>query len=136
MTDSSQPYSRSKGRRFGLTLGVAFAVLSLIASWRGRETVALIFGSIATSMVIAAIVAPSALEPVERAWMALAHAISKITTPIFIGIVYFLLLTPVGLIRRAMGRNALVRPLSGDGYWVRRSRIEPEARRRRMERQF
>ena len=48
------------------------------------------------------------LGPVERAWMGLAHAISKVTTPIVMGVMYLLVLTPVGLLRRRFGGNPLV----------------------------
>jgi Saxitoxin biosynthesis operon protein SxtJ len=136
MTQSSTAYSAAKGRRFGFTLAIAFGAIALFAAWRERDTPLLIFGSLAAAMALGGIAAPASLEPVERAWMAFAHLLSKITTPIFMGIVYFVLLAPVGLIRRAMGKNALVRPLADDGYWVRRPPTESDARRRRMERQF
>ena len=40
--------------------------------------------------------------------MALAHAISKVTTPIVMGVMYFVVLTPVGVLRRGFGGNPLV----------------------------
>jgi hypothetical protein len=136
MPDSLDSYSAARGRRFAITLFVAFGVLASIAAWRGRDTALLVFGSLAAAIAIAALVAPASLQPVERAWMSFAHALSRITTPIFMGIVYFVLLTPVGVIRRAAGRNALVRKAVDDSYWVPRTASEPERLRRRMERQF
>ena len=64
------------------------------------------------------------LGPVQRAWMGLAHAISKVTTPIFMGVVYFLVLTPIGLLRRALGRQAVARTRSASS-WMTRHRGEP-----------
>ena len=136
MTSSSPAYSAAKGRRFAFTLAIAFGAIALFAAWRERDTPLFIFGALAAAIALGGIAAPAALEPVERAWMAFAHALSRITTPIFMGIVYFVLLAPVGLFRRAIGRNALVRPLADDSYWIRRPPAESEARRRRMERQF
>ncbi len=124
------------GRRFAFTLGFAFALLALITWWRGRDNPPVVFGVLAAVILISGLAVPAALEPIERAWMALAHALSRITTPIFMGIVYFLLLVPVGLIRRVTGRNALVRKPVDGSYWINRAAAEPEARRRRMERQF
>jgi hypothetical protein len=129
-------YTAARGRRFALTLFGAFAVLASLAAWRDRQTAMLVFGSLAAVIGILGVAAPAFLQPVENAWMAFAHALSRITTPIFMGIVYFLLLAPVGLIRRATGRNALVRHLKDDSYWVRRSSSDAEKIRRRMERQF
>ena len=136
MTSSSTPYSAARGRRFALTLFIAFAILTLIAVWRERETVVLVFGALAAAIAISGLAAPASLGPVERAWMSFAHALSRITTPIFMGIVYFVILTPVGLMRRAAGRNALVREAKDGSYWIKRVPSESEKIRRRMERQF
>ena len=72
-------------------------------------------------LFVAGLVVPRQLGPVERAWMALARAISKVTTPIIMGIVYFVVLMPVGLAVRLAGRNPLTRQHRGPSYWVDRS---------------
>jgi hypothetical protein len=58
--------------------------------------------------------------------MRLAVVLSKITTPIVMGVIYFGLFTPMGFVRRCLGRNALIRP-QGDSFWISR---EPGASRR------
>jgi hypothetical protein len=66
--------------------------------------------------------------------MAFAHAIPKVTTPIFLGIVFFLVFTPFGLLMRLFGRRTLNRRTADGTWWVARA---PEARQRLdMERQF
>jgi hypothetical protein len=134
-TDSTG-LTAAEGRRFAFTLAAAFAVLAGIAQWRGRERVAIVFAVLAGLFLIAGLVAPSQLGPVERAWMGLARAISKVTTPIFMGIVYFVVLTPTGLLRRALAKKTLSPARSAKTFWVDRKPMEPEAARRRMERQF
>jgi 6,7-dimethyl-8-ribityllumazine synthase len=94
------------------------------------------FAALAAVLVSAGIVIPGKLEQVERVWMSLAHAISRVTTPIFMAIVYFVVLTPVGLVRRLAGRNALVHHPRNGSYWIRRPVKEMEKTRRQMERQF
>ena len=134
-TDSTG-LTAAEGRRFAFTLAAAFAVLAGIAQWRGRERVAIVFAVLAGLFLIAGLVAPSQLGPVERAWMGLARAISKVTTPIFMGIVYFVVLTPTGLLRRALAKKTLSPARSAKTFWVDRKPMETEAARRRMERQF
>ena len=134
-TDSTG-LTAAEGRRFAFTLAAAFAVLAGIAQWRGRERVAIVFAVLAGLFLIAGLVAPSQLGPVERAWMGLARAISKVTTPIFMGIVYFVVLTPTGLLRRALAKKTLSPARSAKTFWVDRKPMEPEAARRRMEQQF
>jgi len=136
MTNPSRLYSSRDGRRFALTLASAFAAIALIAWWREREAPTVILGALAAILAIAGLTVPSKLERVDRAWMSLAHALSRVTTPLFMGIVYFVVLAPFGVIRRLAGRNSLVHKPVNDSYWIARARDDDERRRRRMERQF
>jgi hypothetical protein len=124
----------AEGRRFGLTVGGAFLAIAAITWWRGHPNATMIAGALGAALALAGLAAPTHLGPVERAWMALAHAISKVTTPIVMGVMYLLVLTPVGAIRRALGGNPLVHALQRDGFW----RERPAGRRRSadMRRQF
>ena len=124
----------SEGRRFGLTVGAAFLVLAALSWWRGHLVPPAVLGGLGGLLVLAGLVGPTRLGPVQRAWMGLAHAISKVTTPVFMGLVYFLVITPTGLVMRALGRNPLEHPRVGSGFWV--ARPEGERRSRSMERQF
>jgi len=79
-------------------------------------------------------VLPTRLGPVQRAWMGLAAALSRVTTPVFLGVVYFGAILPMGLLLRALGRNPLAHPGPQASRWIARP---VEARSRRdMERQF
>lgn len=127
------PYTAAAGRRFGFTVGAAFLVFAGIAFWRGHPTVTTILAALGGTLGLGALVAPASLGPVERAWMRLALAISKVTTPIFMGVLYFLVLTPAGILRRTLGSNPLVhRPAAGGGVWADRS----ESSRSNLERLF
>jgi len=125
-----------EGRRFAWTLAIAFAAIAAIASWRGRNTTALVLSGLAFVCLVAGAVIPSKLGPVERVWMSLARRISRFTTPVFMGIVYFLILTPTGLLRRGFTRKSISPDRSKPTFWIDRPRLEREALRRRMERQF
>ncbi len=123
-----------QGRRFGVTVGVAFLVLAAVLWWRDRETGAVVVASIGGMLVAVGAVAPTALLPVERAWMALARAISKVTTPIVMGIVYFLVILPIGLSMRILKRSPLAVKATNDSFWV--PRAGEEDRRGGMKHQF
>lgn len=124
--------SRAELRKFGLTVGLAFGALAGIAGWRGHMAAATILGSLGGLLIAGGLVAPGVLGPVERTWMGLARAISKVTTPIFLGIVYFAVLMPVGLLRRTLGGHPLRHPSRDDGFWRDRGEAPPSD----LERQF
>jgi hypothetical protein len=71
-------------------------------------------------LAVAGAAIPGHLGPVYRVWMRGAHAISKVTTPLFLSIMYLLVLTPAGLLMRGLGRNPLRHAESGGGYWIMR----------------
>jgi saxitoxin biosynthesis operon SxtJ-like protein len=121
-----------EGRRFGLTVGPAFLVLGGLAWWRGRVPVAGVFWVVAGLLLLAALLAPARLQPVERVWMRWARLMSQVTTPILIGVLYFVVITPMAILMRALGRNPLASRHDRDTLWVARG----EARRSDLHRQF
>ena len=110
----------AQGRKFGLTVGLAFGTLGALALWRGRLRTATVLLGLGALLVLAALVVPTQLGPVERAWMRLAHLISKVTTPIFMGVVYYLVMTPIGFLRRRMG-SPIAAPVANGSRWAIRS---------------
>ena len=110
----------AEGRKFGLTVGIAFLALAALILWRGHAIVATTIGIIGAALSLGGLLMPRHLGPVQRGWMAFAMAISKVTTPIVMGVVYFLVLTPTGILRRTLGRDPLVPPFKGT-LWYGRS---------------
>jgi len=105
------------GRRFGLTVGGAFLLFAAVAWWRGRPSTTAVLGALGGALVIAGVVIPTCLGPVERGWMRLAHLISTVTTPIVMAAMYLLVLTPIGVARRMLGGNPMHHQPGASGYW-------------------
>lgn len=109
----------AEGRKFGLTVGIAFLVLGgLIYFWRHKETAGAVAGGLGALLVLAGLAVPTLLGPLQRAWMGLAHLISRVTTPIFMGVVFFLVITPIGLLRRLSGKRSLVHRERDGSFWM------------------
>ena len=124
--------TRQELRSFGLTVGIAFIALAALLLWREPDGVFWkVFASIGAALVLAGLVIPAQLGPVYRGWMKFALLLSKVTTPLFMGIIYFGLFLFTGLIRRAMGKNAMVRREVNGSFWAAR-----EVTRGNLERQF
>jgi len=122
----------AEGRKFAFPVGAAFLALAALTWWRDAAILWRVFSGLGGLLIVAGLVVPGKLGPVYRAWMALAHAISKVTTPIFMGVVYFVVLTPIGLLMRLVGRKPLVHPEQDGGFW----RAAPSGGRADLERQF
>lgn len=124
----------AQGRRFALTVGTAFLALAALAWWRGAAMVALGLAMLGGGLGLAGVLVPGHLTTVHRAWMGLASLLSRITTPLVLGVIYFGVITPIGLLRRMLGRNPLVHRASEGSYFV--ARAEGAARRSDLDRQF
>ena len=112
--------SPAEGRKFGFTVGTAFAVLAAISAWRGHHIPVYVLGGLAVALVAGAVLVPGQLGPVNKAWMDLAQLISKVTTPVFMGVVFFLVILPVGMLMRLFGRNPIKHAEINQSYWVTR----------------
>jgi predicted membrane-bound dolichyl-phosphate-mannose-protein mannosyltransferase len=135
MADTETPrLSAAAGRRFAFTLALGFGALALLFLWRDRPTLVRVAAGLAALIAVAGLTVPRHLGPVERAWTGLGMALGRVTAPIFIGVVYWLIITPVGVVRRTLGRSPLSHR-TGTSLWVSRA---PDTRdpRDRMTRQF
>ena len=120
-------------RKFGLVVGAAFAVLGGILWWQDSPRAALVLWCIGGALMALGMLLPALLGPVYRAWMGLAMLLSRVTTPIIMGVLYFLVMTPMGWLLRGLGHRPLEHGRKGREIWVTRP---AESRRGDMERQF
>jgi drug/metabolite transporter (DMT)-like permease len=123
----------AEGRKFGLVVGGAFLLLALLLWRRTHVTAATVAGAVGVALFLGGLAVPGQLGPVYRAWMGLAKAISKVTTPIVMSIIFFLVFTPAGFLVRLFGHRPLTHPRGAGTYWHSR----PEGSRRgAMDHQF
>jgi hypothetical protein len=123
-----------EGRKFALTLGGAFLVLGSVAALRSHPAAFRVLLAVGLAWIVAGLLVPSRLGPVKRGWMAMALAISRVTTPVFLAVIYFLVLTPIGLAVRLFGRNPIRPTPASSSFW--KTRDAASDRRGTMRNQF
>ena len=121
MTEHVIPELDRKGlREFGLVTGAIVAVLfGLFFPWLLERDWPLwpwvIFGVLA----VFGLVTPMALNPVYKIWMRFGLIMSKIMTPLIMSIVFYIVITPVGLFRKVFAKDSLARTFDEtDSYRV------------------
>jgi len=107
-------------REFGLVVGGVFTLLGAWWIYRGKFlNPAYVLTIVGTTLIGFGIVLPRVLVGPRRAWMKLAEVLAFISSRIILGLIYFLVLTPIGLVKRAMGWDPLHRrAASSDSYWL------------------
>ena len=106
-------------REFGLLVGAVFSLLGLWWFYRGKfATAAYVFTITGTALVLLGAVFPRLLVIPRKLWMKLAEALAYVSSRIILAIIFFLVLTPIGLIKRAMGWDPLERRSgSRESFW-------------------
>ena len=130
ISDEYQKLDRSPRalRRFGFTVGSVILFLGCVLLWRHRGAGWPLFW-IGTVLVLAAGLAPLTLKWVHAPWMIVAVALGWIVTRILLTIVFFLVVTPIGLLQRLFGKRAIEVAFKADAasYWQpRTARPMPE----------
>jgi multisubunit Na+/H+ antiporter MnhG subunit len=106
-------------RDFGLLVG---GVLLALGGWwlyRGRfHTLAIALIVLGATLVLLGAVYPKLLVVPNRLWMGMAGAMGFVMTRVILAVVFFLLVTPIGLLRRAFGGDPLSRRAARtESYW-------------------
>lgn len=98
-----------------------FALLSLLAWWNGSAR--LIYWLAASALFLAVtLAAPNLLAPLNRIWFRFGLLLNAIVSPIVLGLLFFLIITPMGWLMRLFGARPLHLTFdrTADSYWIRR----------------
>ena len=117
--------NKKEWRKFGLTVGTVFGLLGLLAWWRGKSVYPYLL-SLSAALIILGAAAPGILRPVYRVWMALAMVMGFVMTNVLLTLLYFIALTPVGVIARLTGKDFLDQKFheNKESYWQLRKKVQ------------
>ncbi len=133
MTKTTGKKSKKALRRYGFVMAGAFGVISALLWWRSSAGAPYVLG-VASFFGILAIVAPTLLGPVEKLWMAFAEKLSIVMTTLILTVAYYLVITPIGLLLRVMGKDLLkIKKSQAPSFW---QPVEPDGPGTRPDKPF
>ena len=101
MSNPTKPMSRSELRKFGLvTAAMLVLFFELLIPWIWDTALPLWPLVAAGILVLMALLLPASLGPVYRVWMRFADVLGWINTRIILGLVFFAVFFPIGMIMR------------------------------------
>jgi hypothetical protein len=117
----SEPKMGSE-RNFGLVFAALFAAISLAPLMHAGH-VRVWPLPIAVLFLGAALLLPGSLARLNRAWFLLGILLGKVVTPLVMGVLFFVTVTPVGILMRLFGKDPLrlKRDPTAKSYWLDRS---------------
>lgn len=116
----SEPVKLPSDRSFGIVMGCFFILLAVVPAIIRHHPIRLWALWVASASFALALVWPRALWPLNLASFRLSRVLYRIVSPVILGILYFAVVTPVGLLMRAFGQDPLRlrRDKSVGSYWI------------------
>lgn len=125
-SDQSPKFAPAEARRFGLLLACLFTLIAVGPLVHGGAVRFWSLG-VAALMLAIALLLPKLLIWPYRGWMAFGNLLHHIVSPLVMGLLFYCVFTPAGLIMRAVGRGPL--ELRWDKiattYWIAREQPAP-----------
>lgn len=110
-------------RGFGLTVGGILLLIALTRSYfHGLGRVQYALGAVALALILLGLVAPHSLSRLHRAWDKLGLLMFRFVSPVVLGLIYAIVIVPVGLLMRLTGSDPLRLKLDAEAesYWIAR----------------
>ena len=114
---------QSSNRSFGLLFFIVFIVVGLWPVIKG-EVANIYLILISLFFLIFGLINSKILSPFNKAWIKLGEILGLIIAPIIMALVYFIILTPISLILRVLGKDLLGLKFlkKQDTYWMKRKK--------------
>jgi len=112
----------SSDRSFGIVFAVVFALIGLLPLVSGGA-VRMWSLAVGAAFLLVALAFPAILAPLNRLWLRFGLLLHKIVSPLVLGIMFFLVITPMGVLMRAFGKDLLRLKLDRQlaSYWIERT---------------
>ena len=114
--------NEENNRSFGILF---FIVFLLIAIWPVINSEPIRIWSIIISILflILGITNSKILTPLKRGWIKLGEILGKVVAPIIMGFIYFIIITPIGILMRLFGKDLLnIKFNKEKSYWIKREK--------------
>jgi hypothetical protein len=92
--------TRDQAKDTGMAMVLICLLLGLLAEWTA-------FYPLAAIVLVLNMIWPDAYRPVAKVWLGLSHLLGTFVSKILLSAVFYLLVLPVGLLRRMLGKDSL-----------------------------
>ncbi len=110
----NQPITTKDLRSFGLLVGSVFSVIGVWPLLFRGEPYRLWAVGLGGMLILLGLVAPSVLAPMHRGWMWIGHILGWINTRILLSLVFYGLVTPIGILFRLTGKDVMRQAFAQD----------------------
>ena len=117
-------------KKFGTVIGLFLALVSLYFFYINNIHFGIFFIFISIILLVITSIKPVLLTNLNKVWMFIGFILSKIVNPLVLGIIFFIIITPIGIFLRVIGRDELkIKNASSSSFWESKenAKVEPES---------
>ncbi len=120
--EKNEPLEHGSDRAFGITFAVVFGLIAAFKLWHGSSW-GLAWAGLSVGFLLAALLKAHILHPLNRQWARFGMVLHCITSPIILGLLFFVAILPIGLLMRALGKDMLRLKYDpkAQSYWIERN---------------
>ncbi len=108
--------------KFGYFFTLIFLIASMYFLFKEINMAFYVLGTCSIVFFLVTLFKANILEPINKLWMKLGLILGKFISPIVMGVIFFLIFTPIGIIMRLFGRDELLLRLKKKhSYWTKRN---------------
>jgi hypothetical protein len=124
--DREEVVKISSDRSFGLVFAALFGFVGALSVYHGGTHWHYWF-PLAGAFAVVAYAAPNVLAPLNRLWAKLGHLLHMIVSPVFLAVLFYGCIVPVGFLMRLSGKDPMRRRFEpdADSYWIARKPAGP-----------
>ena len=114
----------SSNRSFGIVFFIVFFIIAIFPLLNGGS---IRIWSIVLSIIflILGLINSSILYPLNKIWFKFGILLGKFVSPIVLGVIFFFVVTPIGILMKILGKDLLnLKSNNEKSYWIKRSKIK------------
>lgn len=113
----------SSDRSFGLVFAAFCAIIGLLPMLKDEPYYRLPWLIASAVFLVPALLFPKVLAPLNKLWLKFGLLLQKVVSPIILGLLFFVAITPIGLLMRVLGKDLLKLrwDKQASSYWIQRT---------------
>ena len=114
--------NKTTNKNFGIIFFIIFLILSIYPILNNK-IINFWFLFISLIFLILGLINSSLLSPLNRAWFKFGIYLGKFVSPMVMGVVFFLVVTPISLIMKILNKDILIlKKNTNETYWIKKKR--------------
>ena len=112
-------------KKFGITFSIIFLIISIYSFYKINLIFTIVALSISIIFLLLSFLMPKILFPINKGWMYFGYLLGLIISPIVLGFIFFIIFTPVGILRRNVFKDELLLKSNlKKSYWLNKNQVK------------